>query len=86
MWTCALCCAIRTGSTDLPLSSSPKITAPSKAVTTKFALVLMTLTRTVLVESVKALVNSVHMTPLNARFIVRKIYVSGVSACQIKQI
>lgn len=49
--------------------------------TTKFALVLMTLTLTVLVESVKALVKRVHMIPLNARFMARKIYVYGMSVC-----
>lgn len=38
----------------------------------KLALVLMTLTRTVLLERVKARVKRPHMTPLNARFITKK--------------
>jgi hypothetical protein len=45
---------------------------PSTAVSMKFALVLMTLTRTVLLASVRARVKSPHMMALKSRFIPKK--------------
>jgi hypothetical protein len=45
---------------------------PSIAVSMKFALVLMTLTRTVLLASVRARVKSPHMMALKSRFIPKK--------------
>lgn len=46
--------------------------APNTAVTTKFADVLITLTRTVLLASVRARVKSPHITPLKVRFSAKK--------------
>jgi hypothetical protein len=44
----------------------------------KFALVLITLTRTVLLASVRARVNNPHMIALKSRFIPKKNYVRKV--------
>nr|POE72167.1 hypothetical protein CFP56_12043 [Quercus suber] len=57
---------------DIPGNSSPNSNAPSTAVKPKLALVLITLTRTVLFASVRARVNRPHITPLKARFMARK--------------
>ena len=51
---------------------------PSTAVSMKFALVLMTLTRTVLLASVSARVNKPHMIALKSRFIPKKNYMQEV--------
>ena len=51
-----------------PGKDSLKTIAPSIAVTMKFALVFIILTRTVLVARVRARVKRPHMTALNARF------------------
>jgi hypothetical protein len=51
-----------------PGSSSPKTTLPRTAVATKFALVLITLTCTLLVAKVKARVKSAHIRPLKEIF------------------
>ena len=61
-----------------PGKDSLKIIAPNIAVTMKFALVFITLTRTVLVARVRARVKRPHMTALNARFKRKKSY----CACQ----
>lgn len=45
---------------------------PSTAVSMKFALVLITLTRTVLVANVRARVNKPHMMALKRRFMPKK--------------
>lgn len=45
----------------------------------KLALVLMTLTRTVLVASVRARVKRPHITALNPRFMAKKNYADCVS-------
>lgn len=49
-----------------------KMTAPSTAVSMKFADVLITLTRTVELANVRARVKSPHIIPLNARFMRKK--------------
>lgn len=51
---------------------------PSTAVSMKFALVLITLTRTVLLANVRARVNNPHMIALKSRFIPKKNYVKEV--------
>lgn len=51
---------------------------PRTAVSMKFALVLITLTRTVLLASVRARVNNPHMIALKSRFIPKKNYVRKV--------
>ena len=51
---------------------------PNTAVSMKFALVLMTLTRTVLLASVSALVKSPHIIALKSKFIAKKNYVESV--------
>ena len=48
------------------------IRAPSTAVSIKLALVLITLTRTVLLARVKARVKSPHIIALKSRFIPKK--------------
>lgn len=58
----------------LPGKTSLKIIAPSTAVTMKLALVLITLTRTVLLAKVSARVKRPHMTALKARFMAKKNY------------
>jgi hypothetical protein len=52
---------------------------PSTAVSMKFALVLMTLTRTVLLAKVRARVKRPHMIALKSRFIPKNPYEKGVS-------
>jgi hypothetical protein len=59
---------------NLPGSVSRKMIKPSTAVSIKLALVLMTLTRTVLLARVRARVKSPHMIPLNNRFSPKKDY------------
>jgi len=51
---------------------------PSTAVSMKFALVLMMLTRTVLLANVRARVKRPHMIALNAKFMRKKNYVEEV--------
>lgn len=57
---------------DLPGKVSRKMISPNNAVSMKLALVLMTLTRTVLLASVRARVKRPHMIALNRRFIAKK--------------
>lgn len=59
---------------SLPGSVSEKMNSPSSAVSMKFALVLMTLTRTVLLASVSARVKRPHMMALKRRFMAKKNY------------
>jgi hypothetical protein len=56
----------------IPGKLSRKIIAPNTAVNMKFALVLITLTRTVLDARVRARVKRPHMTALKARFMRKK--------------
>ena len=51
---------------------------PNSAVSTKLALVLMTLTRTVLLARVRARVKRPHMIALKSRFIPKKDYAARV--------
>jgi len=55
-----------------PGNVSLKMKNPSKAVSMKFALVLITLTRTVLLASVRARVKRPHMIALKSRFMPKK--------------
>lgn len=70
----------------LPGNSSPNTTAPSTAVTPKFAAVFMTLTLTALSPIASALVNNPHMTALKARFSPKKhwrpLAVSQAGGCR----
>jgi hypothetical protein len=58
---------------------------PNTAVSIKFALVLMTLTRTVLLAKVRARVKSPHMMPLNNKFSPKKDYEAEVRCRSLLQ-
>jgi len=62
----------------IPGNDSWKMIHPSTAVSMKFALVLITLTRTVLLANVRARVKSPHMIALKSRFIPKKNYVADI--------
>jgi hypothetical protein len=59
---------------NLPGNVSRKMIRPNTAVSMKLALVLMTLTRTVLLARVRARVKSPHIIPLNNKFSPKKDY------------
>ena len=65
-----------------PGNASLKMIIPRTAVSTKFALVLITLTRTVLLARVRARVKSPHITPLKIKFDMKKAYVVLVTYCR----
>lgn len=60
------------GEGQVPGRFSEKTNAPKKAVRMKLALVLITLTRTVLLANVSACVNMPHIMALKVRFMRKK--------------